>query len=159
MLQTKVVQKIKIHILCSVTFFFENRAVYEIMWKNTVETGRRQMTVWRMRIACWIPKATNTHSQYVILIAFPLQQWLHERASMLCLYLLCLSCLNQFVSDVRLSVLWVLRFFCASAVCVVLGRHISRNNESSTICCSRHDALSITRYFFTPCAEILFFSI
>jgi len=35
-----------------------------------------------MRIACWIFKATNTHSQYVILIAFPLQQWLHERASL-----------------------------------------------------------------------------
>jgi hypothetical protein len=41
------------------------------------------MTIWRMRIACWIPKATNTHSQYVILISFALQQWLHERASML----------------------------------------------------------------------------
>ena len=37
----------------------------------------------RMRIACWKPKATNTHSQYVTLIAFPLQQWLHERALML----------------------------------------------------------------------------
>jgi len=41
------------------------------------------MTVWRMRIACWMPKATNTHSEYVILIAFLLQQWLHERASVL----------------------------------------------------------------------------
>jgi hypothetical protein len=41
------------------------------------------MTIWRMRIACWVPKATNTHSQYVILIAFPLQQWLQERASLL----------------------------------------------------------------------------
>ena len=30
-----------------------------------------------------IPKATNTHSQYVILIVFPLQQWLYERASVL----------------------------------------------------------------------------
>jgi len=30
-----------------------------------------------------MPKATNTHSEYVILIAFSLQQWLHERASML----------------------------------------------------------------------------
>jgi len=40
------------------------------------------MAVWRMRIACWITKATNTHSEYVILIAFPLQQWLHERSSM-----------------------------------------------------------------------------
>ena len=41
------------------------------------------MTIWRMRIACWIPKATNTHSQYVTLIAFPPQQLLHARASML----------------------------------------------------------------------------
>jgi len=52
----------------------ENRAVYEIMWKNIVERGRPQMAIWRMRIACWIPNATNTHSQYVILIAFPLKQ-------------------------------------------------------------------------------------
>jgi hypothetical protein len=35
----------------------------------------------RMRIACRIPKATDTHSEYVILIAFPLQRWLQERAS------------------------------------------------------------------------------
>ena len=35
-----------------------------------------------MRIACWIPRATNTHSEYVILITLPLQQWFHERASM-----------------------------------------------------------------------------
>ena len=36
-----------------------------------------------MRIACWIPNATNTHSEYVIPIAFPQQQRLHERYSML----------------------------------------------------------------------------
>jgi hypothetical protein len=47
-----------------------------------VEPDRPQ-TIRRMRIACWIPKATNTHSEYVILTAFPLQQWLQERASML----------------------------------------------------------------------------
>jgi hypothetical protein len=47
------------------------------------------MTIWLMRIACWITKATHTHThththtQYVILIVFPLQQWLLERASML----------------------------------------------------------------------------
>jgi len=41
------------------------------------------MSIWRMRIACWIPKATETNSEYVILFAFPLQQWFHERASML----------------------------------------------------------------------------
>jgi len=31
------------------------------MWKNIVEQGRSQMTIWRMRVACWIPKATNRH--------------------------------------------------------------------------------------------------
>ena len=44
------------------------------------------MTVWRMCIERYIPKATDTHSEYVILIAFPLQQWLHERALILRLY-------------------------------------------------------------------------
>ena len=29
----------------------------------------------RMRIACWITKAANTHSEYVILVASPLQLW------------------------------------------------------------------------------------
>jgi len=36
-----------------------------------------------MRFARWIPKAKYTHSEYVILIAFRLQQWLHERVSIL----------------------------------------------------------------------------
>ena len=31
-----------------------------------VERGRQQMMTWRMRIACWIMKATNTHSEYGI---------------------------------------------------------------------------------------------
>ena len=53
------------------------------MRKNVVERVGPQMTMRRMRTACWIPKATNTHLQYVTLIAFPLQQWLHERASLL----------------------------------------------------------------------------
>ena len=40
----------------------------------------------RMGVACWIPKATKAHSEYVILIVFPLQQWFHESAFMLHLY-------------------------------------------------------------------------
>ena len=39
------------------------------------------MTIWAMRIACWIPKPTHTHKN-VILIVFPLQQWLRAHASM-----------------------------------------------------------------------------
>jgi hypothetical protein len=53
------------------------------MWKNIVEPDRPQMTTRRMRIARWVPKATSTHSEYVILPARPQQQWLHERVSML----------------------------------------------------------------------------
>jgi hypothetical protein len=52
--------------------FFENRAFYEIMWKSFVERGRPQMTIWRMHIACWIPKAANTYTGNVKIIAFPL---------------------------------------------------------------------------------------
>jgi hypothetical protein len=62
-------------------YFFENLADYEKTWENIVERGRPHVAIRRMRTACRIAKATNTHSQYVILIAFPLQQWLHERPS------------------------------------------------------------------------------
>jgi len=48
------------------------------MWKNILEPGRLQMTIWPMRFVCWITKATDTHSEYVILIAFPLQHWSTE---------------------------------------------------------------------------------
>jgi len=50
--------------------------------KSTVEPGRPQRTIWRVRIACWLQKVTNTHSEHVILIAFPPQQWLHEHTFM-----------------------------------------------------------------------------
>jgi hypothetical protein len=59
MFQTKVAEKIRTHIFCSLTVF-ENRTVYEIMWKNIVAGSRPQMKIWRMHIACWMPKVTNT---------------------------------------------------------------------------------------------------
>ena len=51
--------------------------------ENTVELCRPQITIEHMCIACWISKATNTCSKYVILIAFPLEQWLRECTSLL----------------------------------------------------------------------------
>ena len=61
------------------------------MWKIIVQPDRSQMTIWRIRIACWINKATNTHSEYVIFIAFPVQQWLQEHPSVLrYIYIACL---------------------------------------------------------------------
>jgi hypothetical protein len=43
----------------------ENSAVYETMWKLTAERGKLQMKILHMRIACWVPKATITHTQFV----------------------------------------------------------------------------------------------
>ena len=43
MFRTKVVEKIKTHILRPVyIFFFENRAIYEIKWKHTAEGAGRK---------------------------------------------------------------------------------------------------------------------
>jgi len=78
MFQTKVVEKSKHVFLLSDFFISENRAVYEIMWQNIVLRGRPQITIWRTRIACWMTKATGTFSEYVIRIAFALQQCLYE---------------------------------------------------------------------------------
>jgi len=60
MFQMKVVEKITTYIFCTVSFpppHPENRAVYDVMWKLFIEPGRLQMTIWRMRVACWVPKA------------------------------------------------------------------------------------------------------
>jgi hypothetical protein len=62
-------------------FFFENRAVYEITWKHFAERGRPQMIIWRIYI-----KVTNTHTEYVILIAFSLQQWFARTRLIVALY-------------------------------------------------------------------------
>jgi hypothetical protein len=60
----------------------KSRIIYEL-WFNIVELNRPRLTIWRMSVARWIPKATNTQSEYVLLISLPMQQWLHESASML----------------------------------------------------------------------------
>jgi len=82
MFQTKVVKEIKTHSLFSNFFFRKSCRLWDNV-ENVVQYGGPQMTVWRMRITCWILKATNTNSEYIIFIAFPLQQWLQERASVL----------------------------------------------------------------------------
>ena len=89
----KFVEKIKTFFSFSI-FFFKNRDIYEIMWKYTVEWSRPLMTIWHMPIACWITKAADTHSEYVKLVAVPMQQWLHEIASVL--HYTHIECLSPF---------------------------------------------------------------
>jgi len=63
----------------------ENRDVYEITWKKCGTDGQitGDSRLWRMGVKCWINKATGTHSEYVILAAFPRQKWSQGRTSKL----------------------------------------------------------------------------
>ena len=69
--------------MCSNNLFFSKI----LPFKDNVEEYRkaRQVTDDNMghKYRMLDIKATNTPSEYVIRIACPLQQWLHERASML----------------------------------------------------------------------------
>ena len=71
--------------MCSITLILENRAVYEIMLKKhgTAQQATDDNTIQRMHSVCRITKATNTNSEYVNFIAFPLQKRLNERVSKL----------------------------------------------------------------------------
>jgi hypothetical protein len=80
----KHVQKIKTHMLCVIFFFFQKSCR---LWDNVKKygTGTKATdddTVRRLR---WLTNATQTHSEYVILIAFSRQQWFRECSSVLCL--------------------------------------------------------------------------
>jgi len=65
MFQTEVVEKIKTHILGSVTSPTpKNYALYELMWKNIVQRGRtHDNMIWYMPFACWINKVIKIHSE------------------------------------------------------------------------------------------------
>jgi len=68
----KLVEKTK-HIFC----------VQEYGMYDAVRQIIKASIIWCKGIACWITKATDTHWEYLILFAFPQQQWLHKPASIL----------------------------------------------------------------------------
>jgi hypothetical protein len=70
----KIAEKIKTHTLCSETVFFRKSCLLLDNVKNIVGPVSH--------IAHWISKSTNTESECVTLIAFPLQQSLHQRVSL-----------------------------------------------------------------------------
>jgi len=62
------------------------------------------MRVWGMHISSWLAKATNVLSEYVILIAFLLQQWLHKHTSAVCCtYIACI--VSKFLIGMNISFL------------------------------------------------------
>ena len=92
MFETKLVEKIKTHFMFN-NFLSESWAVYEISERILYS---RQATddniIRRMRIAYWIPKATNTHSEYVTLIAFFTTTMVARTRLNVTLYVHCLYC-------------------------------------------------------------------
>jgi len=77
----------------------ENRAAYK---HGRAGQASDDNIIRRIHYACWITKATDTHSEYVIvLVALPRQEWFRERVSLLSLYVHCLlffcsrSCLSE----------------------------------------------------------------
>jgi hypothetical protein len=81
MLQSKVLEKIKTNIPCSVHFPRKLCVLLDNVEQYVTARPTVDNTIQRMRIACWIPKTTNTHSEYVILIVFPPRKRLRERPS------------------------------------------------------------------------------
>jgi hypothetical protein len=63
---------------CGSLACYDNVEVYSSARQATDDNMIR-----RMRFACWIADARNTHSEYLMLIAFPRQQWFRERFPML----------------------------------------------------------------------------
>jgi hypothetical protein len=79
--QTKVVDKLQTHVLFSMTYLYENRAVYEIRWKNgRAGQATKASIIWRrILFTCRISKATKTHSEHVTLTALRREPRLGER--------------------------------------------------------------------------------
>jgi len=69
------------HFMFSNTFY--KKPFHNVEINCTARQATDDNIIWRMCIACWITKATDTHSEYVILIAILQQQWLRECTSML----------------------------------------------------------------------------
>ena len=95
--ETRAVEKIETHIY--VQWLFPENLIFCEMCKNTVNLDWPQMTIWRMRVPCWITRSINTQPEYVIIIVFPLQQWLRKRVSVFCYT--CSACIVRHIGDSR----------------------------------------------------------
>ena len=70
MFQATFVEKFETHILCPVTFSRKSCRLCDNVEKYRRTRQATDDIIRRMRFACWITKATETHSEYIILIAF-----------------------------------------------------------------------------------------
>jgi hypothetical protein len=109
------------------------------------------MTTWRMRVACWIPKVKSTTSERVILIAFALQQWLHERATLLrYTYIACLVYI-KLLTMYQPNIVLMCDVHCW---CSYRYSSVHDNNVlySCSFCNNRHYRLNICRCVMSTCS-------
>jgi hypothetical protein len=71
-MRTKVVEKMKTHILCLITLFRKWLSLWDNVEKKngTARQATDDNILQRTRIACWINKTTDTQSVCEIVIAF-----------------------------------------------------------------------------------------
>jgi hypothetical protein len=109
MFQTNVAEKVNSHILCSTLFFFFRKSYN--LWDNVEKlcgagAGHRWQYGPCALHAGYLGLQIHTHSGYVILTAFPLQQWLHEHVWMLLYtYIACLVTIKEILVIERRSYL------------------------------------------------------
>ena len=85
--QTKFVQKIKTHIVCSITFFRKSCCLWDNVEKyRTARQAADGNIIRRMRMAWWLTMAIDIHWENVIRLGFAQHQWLWDRAEILHLY-------------------------------------------------------------------------
>ena len=97
-------------------YIAKNRAVYEIMRKNIVDPVRPDGSIIRrMRFACGITKATNTHSEYVT-HCFSAVTVVERTRLSVTLHVHCLSCFGFLIDRNRLKKWYDVNLF----VCCIL---------------------------------------
>ena len=92
----KLCREIKTHIPFSITFSLKSC----LLWHNVEKYSKTKddNVIRRMCFACWLNKATDTRSKYVIFIVFQRQQWLAFILTLPALleFYVCIIFLNSF---------------------------------------------------------------
>ena len=72
---------------------------------GTFRHATDENTIRYFRNACWLPKATNTHLNYIIIIALSRQQWVSDRALLLhYTFIACLAVLTAFCLETKVLI-------------------------------------------------------
>jgi len=133
--------------------FFFYCAVCKIMWKNTAELDRPQITIQHMCTACLIYKATNTYSEHEIFITFFTATMVARTRLTVTLYVHCLSCVYQnIVCDFVVNIPSSKLFLETSLICCNCTQSLQENHriyeylKISHNCSLQHSSLLISNH-------------